>query len=123
MTQTLLANLLWDTQRIHCSGVRVAKGVQPNRCSTRLAFRRLLNGSVFPNELRKEPHVSLRNLKTLKQSVQLALKHVARVPRFPSRSLEQEAFSSSVQVPLQLVAELCRDANSSEPGFSLGIVF
>src|SRR5258708_21257094 len=97
--------------------------MQSDRGRPLFALRRLLNGAVFPNELRKELHVSFRNLKTLKQRVQLPLKHVARVPRFSRRSLEQEAFCSSVQVLLQLVAKPCRDADTSERSFSLGIMF
>jgi hypothetical protein len=53
VTKTLLANLLWDAQRIHCRGVRVALAVKPKRGRTLLAPRCLFNGSVFPNDLRK----------------------------------------------------------------------
>jgi hypothetical protein len=72
MTETLLANLLRYAERVHCCCIRVTKRVQPDRCSAFFA-------------------PSFRNLQAFKQRVQFSLEHVACIPGFPSRSLEQEA--------------------------------
>jgi K+/H+ antiporter YhaU regulatory subunit KhtT len=54
VAETLFANLLRDTQRIHCRSIRVAKRVQSNRRSTNFSPSCFVNGSIFPNVLRKK---------------------------------------------------------------------
>jgi hypothetical protein len=61
VTKALLANLLWDAQRVHCRSVRVP-AVKPQRGRTLLAPRCLFNGFVSLNDLRKQLWVYLRNL-------------------------------------------------------------
>jgi len=73
-----------------------------HRGSTLLAFRRLLNGAVFPHKFRKESHINFRNLKTLKHRVQFPFEHVARIPRHISQDLELVSLPSSMTAVVNL---------------------
>src|ERR1019366_3536907 len=97
--------------------------MQPDRSCTLFAPRCLLNGSVLADNPDKYFRINLRNSETLKCDVQFSFENVTCVPRMTSRRLEQVAVSSPGQIFRYGCPKPGGNADRTETGFGLWIVF